>query len=56
MILIDFLAMILLYAVYTVIQPVKKKNDLGDALFVFLAGFGFIFLTLDVIEKMKGLF
>lgn len=56
MILIDFLAMILLYAVHTVIQPVKKKDDLGDILFFFLAGFGFIFLTLDVIDKIKGLF
>ena len=56
MILIDFLAMILLYTVYTVIKPLNEKNDLGDALFVFLTGFGFLFLTIDVIEKIKGLF
>jgi hypothetical protein len=56
MILIDFLAMILLYAVHTVIQPVKKEDSLGEILFIFLAGFGFLFLALDVIEKIKGLF
>jgi hypothetical protein len=56
MILIDFLAMILLYAVHTVIKPLNKKDDIGDALFILLAGFGFLFLFLDVIEKIKGLF
>lgn len=56
MLLIDFLAMILLYAVHTVIKPLNEKNDLGDILFLFLAGFGFLFLAIDVIDKIKGLF
>jgi hypothetical protein len=56
MILIDFLAMILLYAVHTVIKPLNKRDDIGEALFAILMLFGFIFLTLDVIDKIKGLF
>ena len=56
MILIDFLAMILLYTVHTVIKPLSKEDGLGEVLFIFLAGFGFLFLILDTIDKIKGLF
>lgn len=56
MILIDFLAMILLYTVYTVIKPLSKEDSMGEVLFIFLAGFGFLFLTIDLIDKIKGLF
>jgi hypothetical protein len=56
MLLIDFLAMILLYTVYTVIKPLSKEDSMGEVLFIFLAGFGFLFLTIDTIDKIKGLF
>ena len=56
MILIDFLAMIVLYAVRKVIQSLNQDDNLGDVLFLLLALFGFLFLTIDLIEKILGLF
>jgi hypothetical protein len=46
----------LLYTVYTVIRPLSDKDSLGEVLFIFLAGFGFLFLAIDTIDKIKGLF
>lgn len=56
MILIDFLAMVLLYAVHKVLHTVNQRDDIGEALFTILMIFGFLFLILDVIDKIKGLF
>ena len=56
MILIDFLAMIVLYAVRKAIKALNQEDNLGDILFIFLALFGFLFLTIDLIEKILGLF
>ena len=55
MILIDFLGLILLYTIHKMLT--QKENDaFGNMLFLILAGFGFLFLFLDTIEKIKGLF
>lgn len=55
MILIDFLALILLYTVHRMVA--QKPNDaFGNMMFLILAGFGVIFLFLDMITKIKGLF
>jgi len=55
MILIDFLCLILLYTIYRLVA--QKPNDaFGNMMFLILAGFGFLFLFLDTIEKIKGLF
>jgi len=56
MILIDFLAMIVLYTVRKAIKSLNQDDNLGDILFIFLAIFGFLFLTIDLIEKILGLF
>jgi hypothetical protein len=55
MILIDFLCLILLYTIHRMVA--QKPNDaFGNMMFLILAGFGFLFLFLDTIEKIKGLF
>ena len=56
MILIDFVAMILLYTVHKVLEVVGKDDEIGEALFLILMLFGGLFLLLDTIEKVKGIF
>lgn len=56
MILIDFLAMIVLYAVRKTIKALNQEDNFGDILFIFLALFGFLVLAIDLIEKILGLF
>lgn len=59
MILIDFLAMILLFAVHRLTKGKLLEGDddtLGNFIFIVLMGFGTLFLFADLIEKVKGLF
>lgn len=58
MILIDFLAMVLLYAVYKLTQnKVEDKPDqLGMLMVYVLILFGGLFLVIDLIDKIAGLF
>lgn len=55
MILMTFLAMILLYFVHRATEP-KPKDIWGQAILLILGGFGVLFLFIDLIEKIKGLF
>jgi hypothetical protein len=55
MILMTFLAMILLYFVHRVTEP-KDKDIWSEYLLAILAGFGILFLFIDLIDKIKGLF
>jgi hypothetical protein len=55
MILIDFLGLILLYTIHKML-PQKENDAFGNMLFLILAGFGVVFLFLDMIDKIKGLF
>jgi hypothetical protein len=48
--------MIVLYATRNVITSLNDDDNLGDMLFLLLAGFGVLFLTLDAIEKVIGWF
>ena len=56
MILIDFVAMIMLYVAHKSVKSNGNSDALGDFFFVLLMGFGCGFLFLDLIEKVKGLF
>lgn len=58
MILIDFLAMILLFAVHRLTQGKLEGDDdnLGNLVFIILMGFGTLFLFTDLIGKIKDLF
>lgn len=58
MILIDFLAMILLFAVHRLTRGKMEGDDdnLGNLVFIILMGFGTLFLFTDLIGKVKGLF
>lgn len=55
MMLMTFLAMILLYAVNRSTDK-GVEDKLGELLFFGLMAFGGIFLFIDVIDKIKGLF
>ena len=56
MILIDFVAMIMLYVAHRAIKSNGNSDNLGDFFFVILGAFGCLFLFLDLIDKIKGLF
>lgn len=56
MLILEFLCMIVLYATRKVITSINDDDNLGDMLFLLLAGFGTLFLTLDAIEKVIGWF
>lgn len=55
MILMDFLALILLYAVHRLIGP-KSEDFSGNVLFLILGAFGIMFLFIDMIDKIASLF
>lgn len=55
MILIDFLALILLYAVHRMVG-IKPKDEMGNILFFVLAAFGVMFLFIDMIDRITRLF
>jgi hypothetical protein len=58
MIFLNFLAMIMLYAVYRLtLNKVEEKNDeLGMFMVFVLLFFGALFLIIDLIGEIKGLF
>lgn len=58
MMFMDFIAMILLYAVYrlTLNKVEQKRDDLGMFMIFVLVFFGGLFLIIDLIEQIKGLF
>lgn len=48
--------MVVLYATRKTITSLNDDDNLGDMLFLLLAGFGTLFLLLDAIEKVIGWF
>jgi hypothetical protein len=56
MLILEFLCMIVLYATRKTITSLNDDDNLGDMLFLLLAGFGTLFLVLDAIEKVIGWF
>lgn len=55
MLIVDFLAMVLLYFVHRMTKTMDK-DIIGDYLFLSLMAFGGIFLFIDMLDKIKGLF
>lgn len=55
MLILEFLALVLLFAVNRLTNK-GVQDTLGDLLFIALAGFGGVFLFIDLLEKIKGLF
>lgn len=55
MILVDMLCLILLYTVHRILSDMEE-NPFGNMLFIILSGFGCLFLLIDSIYKIKGLF
>lgn len=56
MLILEFLCMVVLYATRKTITSLNDDDNLGDMLFLLLAGFGTLFLLLDAIEKVIGWF
>jgi uncharacterized PurR-regulated membrane protein YhhQ (DUF165 family) len=55
MLILEFLAMVLLYAVNRLTDR-AVEDKLGELLFFGLMCFGGLFLFVDLIDKIKGLF
>ena len=55
MLVLEILAMVLLYAVNRLTGR-AVEDRLGEFLFFGLMCFGFVFLFIDLIDKIKGLF